>query len=66
MRKILKRWWGESDADFNDYIGAPSHHPHVTAAWIRALIQSLKTDWKWWSGFAVSIVAVTAAVAKLM
>jgi hypothetical protein len=56
--KYVKHWWGDSDADFNSFLGLPYRPSHWSAKLIRSLLQSFKTDWKWWLTFLVGGIAL--------
>jgi hypothetical protein len=43
----FRRWWGQDDADFNEYLNLPHQHPHWTASFLRKAFGFCKREWKW-------------------
>jgi hypothetical protein len=56
--KWIKRWWGDSDAEFNEYLELPYFPPHWSAKCVRSLLRSFQRDWKWWLMFVAGLAAI--------
>lgn len=58
----FRKWWGQDDADFNEYLGLPHQHPHWSARQVRACFGFCKREWKWVIGFALAVVGLIVKI----
>lgn len=58
----LKKWWGQDDADFNEYLGLPYQHPHWSARAVRSCLGFCSREWKWLIGATIAVAGLAVKV----